>query len=68
MYVNPEYRRLGVGQGLVQKLREISDQGGCDRIEGVVLNQNLIAKKFCDKIEGAKPVDYAHVVRIQSKL
>lgn len=68
LYVDLEYRRLGIADGLIKKLREIAERRGCDRIEGVVLNQNSTAIKFCYKIADAKPVDYAHVVRIQSKL
>lgn len=38
LYVQPEYRGMGAGKGLLRKLTEISAERGCDCVEWCCLN------------------------------
>lgn len=67
LYVDVNNRKIGLATGLIKELRKIATQRNCDRIEGIVLNDNTTATNFSNSIADAKVVDYMKIVRI-SKL
>lgn len=61
--VNKDYRRLGIATRLMQEIRKIAEERGCDRIDGIVLKSNEKALHLCESLGDVKPVDYIHYVR-----
>lgn len=56
LYVSPEYRGVGAGKALLQKLAKIAVAKGCGRFEWNVLDWNEPAIQFYRSI-GARPQD-----------
>lgn len=55
LYVLPEYRKMGIGKALIQKLAALCVERGCGRLEWSCLNWNTPSIDFYLSI-GAKPM------------
>ncbi len=64
LYVNKQYRRMGIATGLIKKLKELAKERACSRIDWVLLTNNTLGQNFYTSIESAKPVDYIKYMRI----
>lgn len=62
--VGKSYRKLGVGNRLVQELKNIARKRQLKRIDWVVLKDNINALKFWRNMPDAKSVDYVEYMRI----
>ena len=56
LYVAPEYRKLGAGKALLQRLAKIAVEKDCGRFEWSVLDWNTPAIEFYESF-GARPKD-----------
>jgi len=56
LYVRPNYRRQGVGFALLQRVAQIADERGCQRLDWAVLDWNTPAIAFYEQL-GATPLD-----------
>jgi GNAT superfamily N-acetyltransferase len=54
LFVKPEHRSHGIGQALLQRLAQIAVERGCGRMEWAVLDWNVDAIRFYERL-GAKP-------------
>ncbi len=63
LFVNPEYRRNGIGRALLQRLAAISVERGYGRMEWSVLDWNTPAHDFYRAI-GAAPMDQWTIWRL----
>jgi GNAT superfamily N-acetyltransferase len=55
LYVRPEARRQGVGRALLARMARIAVERGCRRLEWAVLDWNVDAVGFYERL-GAKPM------------
>ncbi len=55
LYVQPAYRRLGVGRALLTRLAALAVERGCGRMEWSVLDWNQSAWRFYESL-GAAPM------------
>ncbi len=62
LYVHPNYRRLGIGEQLLQELDKIAHQSRIARIELWCLKHNVSGQNFYQKL-GAKKLDHIDVYR-----
>jgi ribosomal protein S18 acetylase RimI-like enzyme len=46
LYVAPAFRRLGVARALMQRLEAMAVERGCERLQWLVLRENLGAIRF----------------------
>ena len=65
LYVNPKYRKKGVGKSLMKYCIKIAYKQGCQRIEWAALTWNP-ARKFYKKL-GAKPLNDWVLYRLSGK-
>ena len=65
LYVNPEYRKKGVGRALMKHCGKIAKELGCKRVEWAALTWNP-ARKFYEKI-GAQPLNDWLLYRLSGK-
>jgi len=63
LYVRPESRGQGVGLGLLAHLAKIAEQRGCGRMEWSVLDWNVNAIEFYQRL-GAAPMNEWTVFRV----
>jgi len=63
LFVRPEHRGAGVGKALLQHLASLAVSRGCGRLEWAVLNWNVDAIGFYEKL-GAGPQDAWTVYRV----
>jgi GNAT superfamily N-acetyltransferase len=56
LFVDPEYRRRGVGKALLKYLERLGRERGCDRLQWSVLKWNESAIRFY-KSRGAVPME-----------
>jgi GNAT superfamily N-acetyltransferase len=54
LFVKPEHRSHGIGRALLQRLAQIAVERGCGRMEWAVLNWNVDAIRFYERL-GARP-------------
>jgi GNAT superfamily N-acetyltransferase len=50
LYVEPEYRRLGIARGLMRELAKIARDAGCGRFQWLVLRSNAAAIRFYESL------------------
>lgn len=65
LFVQPEFRKFGIGKAMLQKLAGIAIDRNCGRFEWSVLDWNQPAIDFYLKL-GAKPMNEWTVFRIES--
>ncbi len=63
LYVQPEFRGMGCGKGLLRRLARIAVERGCGRVEWCCLDWNQPSIDFYLSL-GAKPMDEWTVYRI----
>ena len=56
LFVDPRFRRQGLGEALLARLARIAVERGCGRLEWSVLRWNELAIGFYQKL-GARPMD-----------
>ena len=56
LFVDPKFRRQGLGEALLARLARIAVERGCGRLEWSVLRWNELAIGFYEKL-GARPMD-----------
>ena len=56
LYVRPDYRGQGIGFALLQRVAQIADERGCQRLDWAVLDWNTPAIAFYEQL-GAEPLD-----------
>jgi len=56
LFVDPKFRRQGLGEALLARLARIAVERGCGRLEWSVLRWNELAIGFYQKL-GARPMD-----------
>lgn len=56
LFVDPKFRRQGLGEALLARLATIAVERGCGRLEWSVLRWNELAIGFYQKL-GARPLD-----------
>lgn len=66
LYVNPEYRGLGIGKSLLKKLAAVAVERGCGRLEWWCLDWNKSSIDFYLSM-GAEPMEDWTVYRIAGK-
>ncbi len=66
LYVKPEYRSKGIGEGLINKLCQIAQSLDCGRIDWIVAAHNERGIKFYQRI-GAKIIQKARLCRLDSE-
>jgi len=54
LYVEPEYRKCGVGKALLESVKEWTKSRGLEYLELSVLEENLIGRNFYER-EISKP-------------
>jgi GNAT superfamily N-acetyltransferase len=54
LFVKPEHRSHGIGRALLQRLARIAVERGCGRMEWAVLDWNVDAIRFYERL-GARP-------------
>jgi GNAT superfamily N-acetyltransferase len=54
LFVKPEHRSHGIGRALLQRLAQIAVERGCGRMEWAVLDWNVDAIRFYERL-GARP-------------
>ncbi len=64
LYLRKPYRSQGIGQNLINRLRQIAQQNGCGRIDWTVATTNDRGIKFYEKI-GAKIKHDVKVCRLE---
>lgn len=63
LFVHEQFRNVGIGEALVQRLCSIAKAGGCGRVDWHVSNFNERGKKFYQRI-GASISEKARLVRL----
>ena len=63
LFVRSEYRGIGIGQALLERLAQIAIERGCGRLEWSVLDWNVDAIRFYKRL-GAVPQDEWTVFRV----
>ena len=66
LYVLPEQRGRGVGRALLERLAQLAVDRGCGRLEWAVLDWNVDAIKFYERL-GAKPNSEWTVYRLTGR-
>lgn len=66
LFVRPEHRARGVGKALLQHLASLAVARGCGRLEWSVLDWNVDAIGFYEKL-GARPQDEWTVYRVSGE-
>lgn len=66
LFVEPEFRRLGIGTALLKRLAQIAVERNYGRLEWAVLEWNELAKERYRKI-GARPLDDWRTWRMTGK-
>ena len=66
LFVDPEFRGLGIGKGLLTRLAQTAIDRGCARFEWSVLDWNEPSIEFY-KAMGAKPMDEWTVFRVDGR-
>ena len=66
LYVLPEQRGRGVGRALLERLAQVAVDRGCGRLEWAVLDWNVDAIKFYERL-GAKPNSEWTVYRLTGR-
>jgi len=56
LYVRPEHRGHGIGFALLQRVAQVADERGCQRLDWAVLDWNTPAIDFYEQL-GAEPLD-----------
>jgi len=56
LFVRPDYRGQGLGFALLQRVAQIADERGCQRLDWAVLDWNTPAIDFYEQL-GAQPLD-----------
>lgn len=57
IFIDPEYRRCGVGKMMFDKIKEIGKERNCSRLEWKCLNWNTSAQGFYEEIGGKCDTD-----------
>ncbi len=65
LYVQPDYRRRGIGKALLQYLAKLAVEKGCGRLEWTVLDWNASAIAFYESL-GATVLPDWRVCRVNS--
>lgn len=66
IYICPEFRRQGLGLGIMQHLACIAIDEGCSRIEWLTVRDKQMSKEFYDSI-GAVEASHMMVRRVQGE-
>ena len=66
LYVKEAFRRRGYGERMLRYLAGVAVQNGCERFEWVVLDWNLPAVRFYEKM-GAKVLKEWRICRVSGK-
>lgn len=66
LYVKKAFRRRGYGQRMLRYLAEVAVQKGCGRLEWAVLDWNLPAVRFYEKM-GAKVLKEWRICRVSGE-
>ena len=66
LFVRSEYRGMGIGQSLLERLASIAIERGCGRLEWAVLDWNVDAIRFYKRL-GAVPQDDWTVFRVSGE-
>lgn len=66
LFVDPQYRGLGIGKALLAYLEDLARKRGCGRLQWAVLKWNQPAIDFYEKL-GARPLDDWTVYRLSLK-
>lgn len=56
IFVRPDFRGQGIGFALLQRVAQIADERGCQRLDWAVLDWNTPAIDFYEQL-GAEPLD-----------
>lgn len=57
VFIDPEYRRCGVGKLMFDKIKTIGKEQNCSRLEWKCLNWNTSAQRFYEEIGGKCDTD-----------
>lgn len=57
VFIDPEYRRCGVGKLMFDKIKTIGKEQNCSRLEWKCLNWNTSAQRFYENIGGKCDTD-----------
>ncbi|HMD49542.1 MAG TPA: GNAT family N-acetyltransferase [Bryobacteraceae bacterium] len=63
LFVDPEYRGLGIGKALLGHVESVARERGCSRLQWAVLKWNQSAIDFYEKL-GARPLDDWTIYRL----
>jgi GNAT superfamily N-acetyltransferase len=66
LYVRPEFRKRGLGRGLMEAVARVGVERNCGRFEWTALNWNEKALDFYDKL-GARKMDEWIMLRMDAK-
>lgn len=66
LYVQPDYRGMGVGFSLLARVARVAVARGCERLDWSVLNWNEVALRFYEQI-GATPMKEWTMMRLTGK-
>src|SRR5271165_1294694 len=66
LFVHPEFRGLGIGKALLQRVAAIAVERGCPRLQWQVLDWNTPAIEFY-RAHGAEFMDTWRTVRVESE-
>ena len=66
VYVRPEFRKQGLGRGLIEAVAKIGVERNCGRFEWTALNWNEKALGFYDKL-GARKMDEWIMLRMDAE-
>lgn len=66
VYVRPEFRRQGLGRGLIEAVARVGVERNCGRYEWTALNWNQKALDIYDKL-GARKMDEWTILRMNAK-
>lgn len=65
LYIKPEFRNLGIGKKLFERLKERAKEKNCGRIEWAVLDWNTSSIEFYENSLGAKAMDEWTTYRLE---
>lgn len=65
LFVDSDYRSLGIGLLLIQELAKIAEENGCKRIDWIVAKDNALGQAFYRR-HGAKILDSVYLARFDS--
>lgn len=63
IYVHPDYRRMSIATSLENSIINVAKDRNCDRVDGVVIKNNVQGQQFCQSLSEVNVVDYIDYVR-----